>query len=157
MGVLKIDVSNPDLFKTFDFKVMTPGKHLLEVANDLEIVSCKPPSENSIIKVELVCQDEDDNKGARAWENLVIINNPTTEKQVKAVKIQQSKLCQFAVACGVITKDEIEAGGNIELGLFKGTRCEAITRVETSTDASGKSTGKQNTRIVRYLFESEKS
>jgi len=91
-----------------------------------------------------------------------LINDPQTEKQVKSKNINQARLSQFAVACGVMTQEEIEAGSGIQLEDFKGSRCNAITKVESYSDVNdldddGNPTKKQRAKVVRYLFESEKS
>ena len=152
MGTIEVDLGNPDLFKPFKFKAMPKGKHLFEVENDLEVTpSGNPESENLVIKCVFVCQDEDENKGSKIWENFVLIVNPVTDGQIKAKKIHQANLCQFAVACGVLTQDEIESGAGIPLEEFKGKRFDAITKVENSKDEAGND--RQNTKIARYLFE----
>jgi len=153
MGLVEIDTSNEDLFKPYEFKVLPKGKHRFEVANDLVVEPAKS-SDNNVIKVELRCQDEDENKGSVVFDTFVLIENPQTEKHRKSRQINQGRLAQFAVACGVRTKEEIESGKGIPLDEFKGKICDAITRIVPYKDPN---TGeaKQSAKIARYLFEPE--
>ena len=153
MSLVEIDTGNPDLFKTFEFKVLMPGKHLFEVANDL-IVEPAQSSENSVIKVEARCQDEDDGKGAVVWDNFTIIKDAKTEKEIKSKEINQGRLSQFAVACGVRTQQEIRDGKGIPLEGFKGKMFDAITKIEPYKDKNTQE-DKTRTKIVRFLFEPE--
>ncbi len=159
MSTVEIDLGNPDLFKPPEFKTIPKGKHLFEVVNELTVTKAKT-SDNNVIKVELVCQDEDESKGLRVWDNFTLINNPQTDKQVKGKEINQARLCQFAVACGVLTQQQIEDGAGIPLETFKGSQCEAITKIETYKDPNdldddGNLKEKKRARIVRYLFEQD--
>ncbi len=153
MGILEIDTGNPDLFKPFEFKTLPKGKHLFEVANDL-IVEPASKSDNNVVKVELVCQDEDDNKGTRVFDTFTIITDTSTDKGRKAQAINQGRLSQFAVACGVKTQAEIREGSGIPLEEFKGKCCEAITKVVPYTDPATQES-KTKGQIVKYLFEPE--
>lgn len=154
MGLVEVDTGNPDLFKPYEFKVLPAGKHLLEVANDLVVAAAAPPSPNSVVKVELRCQDEDENKGTVVWENFTIIAAPQSEKERTSQKINQGRLAQFAVACGVKTQAEIEGGSGIPLEPFKGARCDAITRVESYKDPNTQES-KTRAKVGRYLFAAE--
>lgn len=152
MGTVEVDLGNPDLFKPYEFKVLPAGKHLLEVANELVVAAAAPPSENNVVKVELRCQDEDENKGTVVFENFTLISNPQSEKEITSQKINQGRLAQFTVACGVKTQAEIEAGSGIPLEEFKGKRCEAIIKIESYKDQKTQE-DRQRAKVVRYLFE----
>ena len=155
MSTVKIDTTNEDLFKPYAPPILKNGKHLFEVANDLCVQPTdSPDSSNLVIKVELRCQDEDDDKGKPVYDNIVIIADATTEKGQKAKEINEARLAQFTVACGVLTQEQIKAGEDIPLERFKGQRCDAITKIETSTNPN---TGQQQqaSKISRYLFEGE--
>ena len=160
MSLITIDVSSPeDLFKAPEFKLLPKGKHLFEVANELVVEKAKS-SDNQVIQVEAVCQDEDENKGTHVWDCFVIITNPTSDKQRKAKSINQARLCQFAVACGVRTKEQIENGEGIPLDEFKGVQFEAITKIisqkdPNDLDSEGNPIEKQRAKISRYLFEDD--
>ncbi len=152
MGIVEIDTGNPELFKVVDFSPPPSGKHTLEVVNDLAVEPVKKAgSQNNKISVDLVVVDEGEGKGRHVWDNFVLITNPQTEKEQKARSINQARLCQFAVACGVKTQEDIEAGEGIPLEEFQGLTCEAITKIETSTDPNTQETRKK-AAISRYLF-----
>ncbi len=149
--MIDVDVSNPDLFVAYELKILPPGKHLFEVGNNVEVVPCASPSENSKFVVEAICQDEDENKGTKVFDNFVLIKNPTTDGHQKAIKINQGRLCQLAVACGVRTKEDIMGGKGVSLEELKGCTFEAITKIVSYIDKQGQS--KQKAEIVKYLFE----
>lgn len=152
MGLVQIDTGNPDLFEPPVFKQLTPGKHLFEVVNDLVVeATAKADSKNNIVKMEAVCQDEDENKGRKVWDNFLIVEDVTTEKGQMSRKINQAKLCQFTVACGVRTQENIKTNGDIPLDEFKGKRFEAITKQTSYINAAGEK--KDKSEIVRYLFD----
>jgi len=161
MSLVEVDIGNPDLFKVMSFRTISAGKHLFEVENDVVVEPAKS-SDNNVIKVTLVCQDEDENKGSKVWDNFTIVENPQTQKQLTSQKINQARLCQFAVACGITTQADIEAGGGVNLSLLKGSRCEAITKMEpysdlNELDGDGKPVIKQRGKVVRYLFKPQKT
>jgi hypothetical protein len=157
MGTVEVDLGNPNLYKPMEFKTLPKGKHTFEVANDL-VVEPAASSGNNVIKVELVCQDEGEEKGSRCWDNFTLVTDASTEKGRKAKEINQARLVQFALACGVRTKEQIAAAEGIPLEEFKGTQCEAITKVESYKDPNdldndGNPKIKTRPKIVRYLFE----
>ena len=138
-----------DLFAPPEFPVLSPGRHTFVVANDLK-VETKEETGNGVIKVEARCQDEDENKGIPVFDNIVIINNPMKDKDFTAKSIHDKKLAQFTVACGVLTKEQVEAGEGINLAEFKDKMFLAVSGVETQ-----KYQGRDVKRscISRYLFE----
>lgn len=156
MTSLSVDTSNEDLFKPYEPKLLPNGKHTFEVANNLAVTKAKPPSENSIIKIEARCVDNDDNKGAVVFENIVIIADASTEKGMKSKKINEGRLAQFTVACGVLTEEQIKAGESIPLDQFAEKQFEAISKQRSSTDPNTGQTRLQN-GISRYLFEPAKT
>ena len=153
MGIVTVDTSNPeDLLKPPEFVPLSEGKHLLEVANDLKTESAKE-GPNLVVKVELRCQDEGEDKGRVVFDNFVIMQVVETDKQRKAKEIHEKRLTQFAIACGVKTESDFRNGnGDIPLDDFKGKVCQAMTGIETS---KWQGRTRQNAYIKRYLFEPE--
>jgi len=153
MSTVEIDVGNEDLFTPYQPPILANGKHLFEVANDLCLEPSKSAgSSNLVIKVELRCQDEGEDKGKPVYDHFVIISDATSEKSQKAKRINEGRLAQFSVACGVQTQEQIKAGEPIPLDQFAGRRCEAITKMESSTDPATQRV-QQSSKISRYLFE----
>ncbi len=149
---LKVDISNPDLFVEYKVKVLTPGLHTFEVANDLKVEKCKEPSVNSMVNIEAVCQDEGEFKGSKVFDRILILANPKTEGQMKSKAINEARLVQMMMACGVMTQEEVEAGADIELELVKGSTFQATTTVGESVNQT---TGvkKPITVIENYKFQ----
>lgn len=155
MGLVSVDTSNPDLLKPFEFKLLPNGKHSFEVANDLKVEDSKS-SANKVIKVELRCNEEGEFKGTAVFDIFIIMVDPQGEKGLKAKKIQEGKMAQFALACGVTTKDELEETGEVPLELCKGCFVEAVigTKANSYKDPNTDEliTRDKNT-IVKYLFD----
>ncbi len=149
---LKVDTSNPDLFVEYKVKVLTPGLHTFEVANEVKVEKCKEPSINSMINIEAVCQDEDEFKGSKVYDRILILANPQTDGQLKSKAINEAQLVQLMMACGIMTQDEVEAGADIELKLLKGNTFEATTTIGESVNQT---TGvkKPVTVIENYKFQ----
>lgn len=144
-----------DLFKN-EFPVLPAGKHLFVVANDLAITQSQ--SGKDMIKLEARCQDENENKGMPVFENFLIINTPTNDKEEKSKEINDKALAQFTVACGVLTQAQIAKGEQFDLASFKGKMFEAETKVTLEAvypqelDAEGKPKKAQRASIKKYLF-----
>lgn len=151
MGILSVDTANPDLFKSPSYKVIPSGRYTFEVANDLTVEDCKN-SENRIMKIELRCLDDGDAKGAVVFDNIVFMTDTSSEKAQKAMKINQARLCQFAVGCGIATQEEIEATGNIDTGTAKGRVCECLIGIRNSKNPNTGEDQQQNV-VKQYLFE----
>ena len=149
---LKVDITNPDLFKEYKVKVLTPGLHTFEVGNDVVVTKCKEPSVNSMINLEAICQDEDEFKGSKVFDRILILANPQTDGQLKSKAINEARLVQLMMSCGIMTQEEVEAGADIELELLKGCTFQATTTVGTSKNQT---TGveKPITVIENYKFE----
>ncbi len=148
---LKVDTSNPELFVEYKVKILTPGLHTFEVANELKVEKCKEPSVNQMINVEAVCQDEGEFKGSKVFDRILILTNPQTDGQHKSKAINEARLAQFTIACGVLTQDEIAAGEDIELENFRGCTFQATTEVGSYTTSSG--TKKPCTVLENYKFQ----
>ena len=155
MGIVTIDSNDEDLFKEYKPPILANGKHLFEVAKPLSIEPCGDKG-NSRISIELRCQDEGEDKGKPVFENIIIIADSSTERGLKAKRINEARLAQFTVACGVLTQEQIRAGEDIPLEAFVGTRCYGITKVENSTDPNTGKT-KQSSKISRYIFEEKEA
>ncbi len=149
---LRVDTSNPDLFKEYKVKVLTPGLHTFEVANEVAVKKCKEPSVNNKIDLELICQDEDEFKGAKVFDRILILKNPSTDGQLKSKAINEAHLVQLMMSCGIMTQDQVTAGEEIELELLKGCTFQATTTVGESVNQI---TGvkKPITVIENYKFE----
>ena len=148
--MIEVDVTNPDLFVPYEYKVLPPGKHLFEVGEDVVVGPCAAPSKNEKFTVVAVCQDEDENKGTKVFDNFVLIKNPTTEGQRTAIKINQSRLCQLVVACGILTQEDIMGGAQIDLTALRGCTFDAVTKVG-SYKKDNETIPKAE--IVKYLFQ----
>jgi len=140
MPVVKVDKDNPDLLKQPEIKVLKSGRHLFEVVNQLKVVKTRDGQSNKV-EVELVCQDDGDDKGAKVFDTISLR------------KTAEWKLAQFAVACGVTTKEELEATGEIDLDLFKGESVEAMTAQAPRLNAAMEQVG-MKTIIARYILPS---
>ncbi len=149
---LKVDTSNPDLFVEHKVKVLTPGLHTFEVANEVKVEKCKEPSINSMINIEVVCQDEDEFKGCKVYDRILILANPQTDGQLKSKAINEARLVQLMMACGIMTQDEVEAGADIELELLKGNTFEATTTIGESVNQTTR-VKKPVTVIENYKFQ----
>lgn len=146
--ILKVDTSNQDLLKKREYKVPTPGTYTLEVANDLKVTDAKHSS-NQVVNIELRILDDGEFKGSRIFDNLVISADPAVRAKC------EWKTAQFAVACGVVSPDDIKNIGEIDLGEFKGRTCKAVTDIDTSTftNAAGEPQTRKKAVIKQYLFE----
>ncbi len=142
MSILSIDTTNPDLLKKKNFDPIPPGKYVCEVENNLKVEQSKS-SANQIVKVELRVTDDGEFKGRKIFDNLVIGATPETRSKT------DWKIAQFAVACGVCTKETIN---EIDLELFKGSTCEVDIGVKTETYNNET---KAKNFVKQYLFESE--
>ncbi len=142
MGILTIDTSNPDLLKKKVFDPVPAGVYICEIANDL-IVEQSKSSTNQIVKIEMVVTDDGEFKGRKIFDNLVIGATPETRKNT------EWKIAQFAVACGVCTKDTLN---EIDLEMFKGCNCSVKVGVKAEI-YQGET--KQKNYVQEYLFEVE--
>jgi hypothetical protein len=151
MESIKVDVSNPDLFKPPEFKVLPPGIHLFAVS---ELTGPAPAKEgpNLVIKCDFRCQDEDDNKGLAVFENLVIVTETPNAKAVTARDLNQRRMVQLCLACGVTTQQQIEETGELPIMQCAGQFFKAQTGVRTK-----KYQGEDQTKayIKKYLVAEE--
>lgn len=153
--IITVDTSDPDLTKPYEPKVVPPGSHLFVVSKPVKATKAKG-TDNTVVKVTLSCQDEGEMKGAIVFDNIVFIKDPQTEGQRKSVKINQGKLVQLAISLGVTTESEVKNGnGEIDLDLFEGNVCSAITKVVQNEYPLGSKNFTPQADIVRYTFEPE--
>ncbi len=158
MVMINVDTSDPDLTKPYEPKVVPPGQHTFVVANDVKVVPSKKTPENSVIGVELRCQDEGEFKGTPVYDYIVLIANPTNDGQEKAKKINEGRLAQLSISLGVKKESEFKAGdGNIPLEQFKGCICTAITKVVQREYPEGSKNFTPQANVQRYLFEPEET
>ena len=176
MSLIEITPDDPkELLAPTEFPVIPPGTHVFVVANNLAITDTSPTDGSTpkqMISIEARCQDEDENKGMVVFDNILIIsksmidNEPDpakAEKLAKAKAIHDKKLTQFALACGVVTKEEVETSGlKIEsLDDFNQRTFKAVTAVRMENvyppefDANGNALKRKRASIKRYLFEAE--
>lgn len=150
MEAIKVDVSNPNLCKPPEFPVLFPGIHLFAAA---KIGEPEPAKEgpNLVISCEFRCQDEDKNKGLVVFERFILIDpSNQTEKAAKGRKINQQSMTTFCLACGVTTKEEVAATGELPLMKCRDAFFKAETGVQNNTYQG--QTRKQSF-IKKYLFE----
>ncbi len=148
---IKVDTSNPDLFKPPEFPVLPPGIHLFAVAKMSDWEPSKSDPLNLVMSCEFRCQDEDENKGMVVFERFVLIDaNKTDDKSAKARKINQQSMTTFCLACGVTTKDEIQQTGELPLHKCKDGFFKAETSVSNNTY---KGVSRKQANIKKYLFE----
>lgn len=152
MEAIKVDISNPDIFKPPEFKVLPPGVHTFVVAKlgDFEPAKSGP---NLVAKVEYRCQDEDpDCKGIVVFENFVQVVDITDSKMATCQKINQQKMVQLCLACGVTTKQQIEETGEIPLMDCRDEFFKADSGVKNNTYLGET---KKQSYIKKYLFEDD--
>ena len=147
MSIITVDTSNPDLTKKREFTPIDAGIYTLEVKNDLTLEDSKANPENKIVKLELVVQDDGEFKGRNIFDNLVIMGVGATDKSKAGC---EQKIASFAMACGVLTKDQVEAGEGIDLDLFKGCVCQAQIGVKVE-EYQGEE--RKKNVVKAYLFE----
>jgi len=151
MEGIKVDTSNPDLYKPPEFPVLPPGIHLFAVAKLEDPVPGKNNPANQVISCEFRCQDEDANKGMVVFKRFVLMDpNNTSEKAAKGRKINQQAMTTFCLACGVTTKDEIASTGEVPLMKCRDAFFKAETRVVNNT-YNGQT--RKQAEIKKYLFE----
>jgi hypothetical protein len=140
MSIVKIDGSNESNFT--GRKVITPGKYVFEIANDL-IVEKSKSSDNNKVEVQLRCVDEGEFKGSLVFDSI-----PLTPKC-------EWRLCNLAMAAGRQSKEEIKSTG-VDLSLLKGSAVEVIVAVKPPEvdPVSGKKYKEKN-EVERYCFDAE--
>jgi hypothetical protein len=155
MDTIKVDTSNPDLFKPPEFPILPAGIHTFAVSELSDFESAKEGM-NLVCKLEATCQDEEpaENKGVKVFENFVLITEPSTSKQVTAKKLNEQRMAQFCLACGVTTKDQIEATGELPIKACSGQffKAQTGTRLDKyHKEQTGET--RQQSYIKKYLFE----
>ena len=139
MSLVKVNTANPKNFEKRDFTPMPKGQYVFEIANDLVVTKAKS-SDNNIIKVELVCQDEGEYKGKMVFDNIAL------------TKKAEFKLCHLVLAAGTQTKEDMQEG--VDLDLLKGRRVEAdITVQPPRTDPSTGDLYPESNKVQRYIFD----
>ena len=164
MGLIKITPENPeDLFKPVEFPVLPAGKHFFLVANELEITQTSGDDPKNMVKLEARCQDDNENKGMVVFDNFLLIESPTTDKEATAKKIHDAKLAQFVCACGVMTQEDLKAGKEFDLADCNGKFFTAESKVSLEPiyppelDEAGKPKKAQRASIKKYLFDGDQS
>lgn len=163
MGLIKIQTDDPEsLSKGPEFPLITPGKHLFVVANRPAVEATNDPEKtNQVIKVELRCQDEDENKGRAIFDNFLIVTDTSTEKQQTTKRIHDAKLAQFVASTGLKTMDQIKAGEEFDVAETEGKSLNAVTGnpleevYPKELDEHGKAIKKPRSRVKQYLFEAQ--
>ena len=161
MTLIKITTNDPEsLSEKRSFPLITPGKHLFVVANKpvIEAVSDEE-STNQIIKLDFVCQDEDENKGRHVFDNILIVTDVSTDKQKTSKAINDPKLAQFIASTGIKTMAQVKAGDEFDVSETEGKFFSAITGnpieevFPEELDAKGAKKKEPRSRIKQYLFE----
>ena len=161
MGLINITTDDPEsLSEKTSFPLITPGKHLFVVGNKPVIEAVNDPdSTNQIVKIEGVCQDEDENKGWRVFDNFLIVTDASTDKQKTTKKIHDAKLAQFIASTGLKTMDEIKAGEGFDVSETEGKHFNALINnpleevYPPELDENGNKKKAPRTRVKQYLFE----
>ena len=141
MTVVKVDSSNPENYKPFEFKLLPKGAFNFEVANDLVVQQAKTSS-NKIIKVELRCTDEGENRGIAVFHNIVL--TPKKEKE----------LVHLALSCGTQKAEDIQQNG-VDLSLMKGRICRAEVDVQPATTGEDGTSYRAKNTLFRFLFDAQ--
>lgn len=149
MAIITVDTSNPDLTKKRKFDPIPNDTYTFEVANNLVPKESKTTPGNQVVQIELVVTDDGEFKGRKVFDNLVIMGMNADPKSKAGC---EQKIASFAMACGVMTKEQIEAGEGIDLNLFKGSICQAKVKIKPNVYL-GETTMKNV--VQEYLFESE--
>jgi len=141
MAVVKIDANNAENFEKKDFTPIPKGEYVFEIENELVVTKAKS-SDNMLVKVTLICQDEGPAKGKKVFDNIVL------------TKKAEFKLCHLALAAGTQTKEEMVDG--VDLALFKGqlVRAEISVQAPRTDPSTGQVYGESN-KVVRYCFDAE--
>ncbi len=141
MAVVKVDSNNAENFEKKDFTPIPKGEYVFEIENDLVVEKAKS-SDNKIVKVTLVCQDEGEYKGKKVFDNIVL------------TKKAEYKLCHLALAAGTQTKEEMREG--VDLELFKGRliRAEISVHAPRTDPVTGQMYNESN-KVTRYCFDAE--
>lgn len=164
MTLINITAENPeDLFKDPEFPVLPPGDHLFQVANQMEIVQTKGDESKGILPKDMLkivgrCQDEVEGcKGVQIFDNILIIKDATSDKEITSKKIHEAKLAQFVAACGVKTPEQIKAGESFDIEDCNGAFFNATSVVKNEDiwpqelDELGKPKRAPKASIKRYL------
>lgn len=162
MTLVKITTENPeDLFKAPEFPVLPAGNHLFLVSNQMEIVQTSGDVPKDMLKIEARCEDDTQDKGTVVFDNILLINSATTDKEITSKKIHDAKLAQFVAACGVLTPDQIKAGVEFDIDDLNGKHfnAESVVRSEPvypqELDEAGKPKKGPRASIKRYLVTEE--
>jgi len=147
---VKVDTTNPDLFKPPEFPVLAPGVHTFAVSKISSWEDSKSEGNNKVKSLEFRCQDEDESKGLVVFERFVLIDpSDTSDKAAKARKINQQSMTTFCLACGVTTKEEVMATGELPIDRCLDAFFKAETKVVSST-YQGET--RKRAEIKRYLY-----
>ena len=170
MTLIDITTDNPEeLLASPDFPVLPSGVHLFTVANKLTVEQTSTDPPKDMVRVELRCQDEDENKGMPIFDQFLFVSQalidaePDAVKQEKLVKtraINNRAWAQFLLACGVKTEEQVKAGDlSVELDdLFERT-LQAKTKVTMENvypeelGDDGKPKKAARARVAKYLFK----
>jgi hypothetical protein len=148
MTTVRVDTSNPDVFKQKDFTPVPKGTYTLECRgadSKAPIVVKAGSSDNMVVNFEYRICDEGEHIGKKIFDCCTIT--------AKA----EWRLIHLALACGTQTKEDITQNG-VDLDKLEGARFSAEIDIEpggvNATDPSKRYRDKN--RITRYLFEPEK-
>ena len=135
MGVVKIDVSNPEELVSKGAAVFEPGLYEFQIMNKLREVKCKAPSENNMVKVHLKCVSEGSEMGKTLWDQIVL------------AETSKWKFFQFCASCGV---DLRETGGLIDLQELDGATLNAEVDGDEYNDSP-------RSKVKAYRFEGDRN
>ena len=152
---IKVDVGNEDLFKPPEFPTITPGIHAFAVASIGDWEPSKTDgSTNLVLQVDLRCQDDEveENNGLACFENFVLVTEVTDQKSATTKKMNEQRMAQFCLSCGVTTQQQILETGELPIKACEGQFLKAQTGIKIN-EYQGEKTPK--TYVKKYLFESE--
>lgn len=159
MPLIKITTDDPEeLFKAPEFPVLPAGKHLMLVANQMEIKDSN--SGIPMIPLEARCQDDGEGKGMVVFDNFMLYTSETanTPNLITAKKINDAALAQFVCACEILTVDQMKAGEEFDIEDLNGKYFNAETVVREAEvypkelDEDGKAKKAPRANIKKFLI-----
>ncbi len=141
MVILNVDTSNPDLLDR-KYDPIPKGIYIMEIENELVVEDSKNTPGNQIVKVELRVMDDEEYKGRKVFDTLVISSDPETAKKC------EWKIAQIAISSGICTKETLKDG--VDIGELKGKVCNVKIGVKPKTDEYD-----AKNVVKEYMYEDE--
>lgn len=135
MSIVKIDASNPANFK--EKRLIEPGEYVFEIAN-IKADKAKETG-NSVLKVEMRCQDNGEFRGAPVFDSITLTKNA------------EWKFAHLCLSAG-FTKDEIANG--IDTSDLIGRFIKAKVSIVPAGTYNGNPIKERNV-IDAYVFDAQ--